>query len=76
MIFFLSIRQQSFDDVLTFHEAELASSLLVEVSCCGNSSRHGEEVLSPDGSHRHWPAHLWRRHGSTEEERREIKVKI
>lgn len=46
-----------------FHEAELAASLLVQVSRGGNSSRHGEEVLGPDGSHRHRPAHLWRRHG-------------
>lgn len=45
---------------LTFHEAELAASLLVEVSRSGNSSWHGEEVLSPNGSHWHRPAHLWR----------------
>lgn len=37
----------------------------MEVSRGGNSSWHGEEVLSPNGSHRHRPAHLWRRHGST-----------
>lgn len=45
---------------LTFHEAELAASLLMKISRGGDASRHGEEVLSPDGSHWHGPAHLCR----------------
>lgn len=68
--FSLSTHSSFFYYELTFHEAKLAASLLVEVSRCGNSSWHGEEVLSPDGSHRHRPAHLRRRHGPSGEERK------
>lgn len=53
---------------LTFHEAELAASLLMKISRGGDASWHGEEVLSPDGSHWHRPAHLLRWHGSTRRE--------
>lgn len=55
-----SLVTQALGAMLTFHQAELAAPLLVQVSRAGNSPRHGEEVLSPDGSHWHGPAHLWR----------------
>lgn len=56
----------------TFPEAEVTPSLLMEVSSHGNSSRHGEQVLSPNGSHRHWPENLRRWHGSARKEAEKV----
>lgn len=44
------------------HEAELTSSLLVEVSRGGDSPWHCEQILGPDGSHWDWPDQLRRGH--------------
>ncbi len=40
---------------LTFHQTELAAPFLVQISRCGDSSRHGEQILSSDSPHGNGP---------------------